>query len=259
MDTMRHYAIRRGLGAFRGRAVGWPLPAALGGAIALRAARIAARLAVWVVVGLFASGFAAAQAAAGWSPATPVENGVDPTLAFGPSGDAAIGASQLSRNGQTVATFLALRLPHRRFSPPQRFGHIPKPDRGFSPAGLQAIALPSDGAAVALLAPAAGGLGPVDAFVKPPGAAGFGTAQQIVKVGDVNGDSYSADTTTVVDTTRGEVVEAGQDSNSNLSTATLARGSTRFVVARSTPAGMANTDTATLATDAAGDTPEFRS
>ncbi|MDQ2760607.1 MAG: hypothetical protein M3Y17_09320 [Actinomycetota bacterium] len=211
-----------------------------------------ARVASWVLLVACWGAVSAGPAVAGWSAATPIEKGVDPILVFGPSGDAAIGSSVMHDGGSTIgATFLARRAPHRKFGRPQRFG----PVQDLSDAGsvaLKAIALPSDGAAAALFGSYS--LGPIKAFVQPRGARRFGAAQQIVKLGDVNGDTYQADTTTVVDTTRGEVVEAGQDSNSNLSTATLARGSTRFVVARSTPAGLTGTDIAMLATDAAGGT-----
>lgn len=228
-----------------------------GSGIAVRAIGIAASLMVWLAVGVLASAWAAAPAFAGWSPATPVEKGVDPLLAFGPSGDAAIGSRQLCCHGtESAATFLAVRLSHRHFGPPSRFGRMPNPDAADSPAGLQAIALPSDGAAVALFGPGFGSLPQaIKAFVEPRGTARFGAAQQIVGRGNANGNAQVANVTTVVDTTRGEVIEAGLDDSSKLSTATLARGSRRFVIARRAPASLGSSDgPATLATDDAGGT-----
>lgn len=211
---------------------------------------VTARVASCVLLVACWGAVSAGPAVAGWSAATPVEKGVDPILVFGPSGDAAIGSSVM-HDGDIGATFLARRAPHRRFGRPQRFG--PVQDLGAAgTVALQAIALPSDGAAAALFGSYS--IGPIKAFVQPRGARRFGAAQQIVKLGDANGDSYQADSTTVVDTTRGEVVEAGQDDSGNASTATLAKGSTRFVVTPTAP-GQANVgQQLTLATDDAGGT-----
>ncbi len=201
-------------------------------------------------------GIGAGPAVARWSAAKVIEQGRFPIVTFGPSGNAAIGAGQSSRDGsQIVATFLASRRPHRNFAAPQRFG--PMPTDSAPNNGLRAIALPSDGATVALFGPPfdAGAAQPINAFVEAPGASRFGAAQQIVKLGNATPDAQQTNTTTVVDTTRGEVVEAGLDDSSKLSTATLARGSRRFVVARRAPASLGSSDgPATLATDDAGGT-----
>jgi len=194
--------------------------------------------------------FGATPAIADWTASRAVEPGVDPVLSFGPSGDAAIGSTVFSPCADPIGTYLSLRPARGEFGPAAslaaRHGNC-----GEWPS-LQAIALPPDGATVALFGPLGADEEPIDAFVRAPGARGFGAPQRLVPLGDASGDAVLPDTTAVVDTARGEVVEVGEDDATNVSTATLAPGSTQFTVSRGAPRGLTQSDLIELATDGAG-------
>ena len=204
------------------------------------------------VVAACAGTFGAPPAIADWSPTRAIEPGVDPVLSFGPSGDAAIGSTVFSPCRDVVGTYLTSRPERGEFSPAVSVA----PRRGScgSFPTLLAIALPSDGATVTLFGPLGADEQPIDAFVRGRSSSGFGLGQQLVPLGNANGDDPLPNATAVVDTARGEVVEAGEDDATHVSTATLAPGSTRFTVSPRAPAGLTNSDFIELATDGAGGT-----
>ncbi len=192
----------------------------------------------------------ASPAMAGWTASRAVAPGVDPVLAFGPSGDAAIGSTVFSSCHDVVGTYLTLRPVRGAFGPAVSLA--PRHGNCGDWPGLLAIALPSDGATVALLGPLGADEQPIDAFARARGAGGFGAPQQLVPLGNANGDDPLPNATAVLDTARGEVVEVGEDDATHLSTATLEPGSTHFTVSPHAPAGLTNSDFIELATDGAG-------
>ena len=192
----------------------------------------------------------ASPAMAGWTASRAVEPGVDPVLAFGPSGDAAIGSTVFSSCHDVVGTYLTLRPVRGAFGPAVSLA--PRHGNCGDWPGLLAIALPSDGATVALLGPLGADEQPIDAFARARGAGGFGAPQQLVPLGNANGDDPLPNATAVLDTARGEVVEVGEDDATHVSTATLEPGRTHFTVSPHAPAGLTNSDFIELATDGAG-------
>jgi hypothetical protein len=197
------------------------------------------------------SGVLAGPASAAWSAPRSVEPGVSPVVAFGPSGDAAIGTSVNSSCGDVIATHIAVRPAHGAFAAPVTVG--PRRRGCGDWPGLLAFGLPRDGATVAVFGPLGSDEQPIDAFVRAPHAGRFAAVQQLAPLGNSSADAVLPNTTAVVDTARGEVVEVGQDDAEHLSTATLSPGRTRFVISRP-PAGLEQSSDVELATDGAGGT-----
>ena len=212
---------------------------------------MALSLGVSLLIGAAWSGIAAGPASAAWSSPRSIGPGVSPVVAFGPSGDAAIGTTVNSSCGEVIATYIAVRPPGGTFGPPVILGRR-SGNCGNWP-GLMAFGLPRDGATVAVFGPLDSDEQPIDAFVRAPHAARFAGAQQLAPLGNSSGDAVVPNTTTVVDTTRGEVVEAGEDDADHVSTATLAPGRTRFVIAHP-PAHLEQSSDLELATDGTGGT-----
>ena len=205
-----------------------------------------------LVAAACAGAVGASPAMAGWTASRAVEPGVDPVLAFGPSGDAAIGSTVFSSCHDVVGTYLTLRPVGGAFGPAVSLA--PRHGNCGSFPGLLAIAMSSDGATAALFGPLGADEQPIDAFVRARGAGGFGPPQQLVPLGNANGDDPLPNATAVLDTARGEVVEVGEDDATRVSTATLAPGSTHFTVSPRAPAGLESSDFIELATDGAGGT-----
>ncbi len=205
-----------------------------------------------MLIAVCGGGLAAAPASAAWSAAKVIEPGVDPIVAFGPSGAAAIGASVNSSCGGIVATHVVLHPAHGMFGRPATLGR--KRGKCGDWPGLLAIALSKSGSTVALFGPIGSDEQPIDAFVRPLHASRFTAPQRLAPLGNASNDAVVPNTTTVVDTTRGEVVEAATDDAGKVSTAALAPGRTRFSVARHGPAHLTQTGDLEMATDGAGGT-----
>jgi hypothetical protein len=192
-----------------------------------------ATLAGWSLVAFVLSALVAAPALAGWAPSGPVEPGVGPILAFGPTGVAAIGSSQTDPSENTGGvTYVAVRPAQSVFGAPQSLAPM---TYGFDPgeqSELQAIALPQTGAVVLMFASNQSVL-PVSVVVEPAGASSFAPAQQLV--GPSSPESNTPEGLLAA-TVGGEVLAVGSDDLGDVSTDSLPAGGSRFTPGAPLPA-----------------------